>query len=103
MKLKKGDMVQVMRGIYKGKQGKILQVIPDKSKCVVEGVNFKVKHQRPLSPDKPGGRLKKEAPLHISNVKLICPRCGELTKVGKKKIGGKNVRICKKCNEAIDE
>lgn len=103
MKIKKGDIVKILRGIYKKKQGKVLKTIPSKNRCIVEGVNFRVRHQRPTSPENPGGRIKKEGPIHISNIILICPRCGQPTRVGKKNIGDKNVRMCKKCSEMIDE
>lgn len=103
MKIKKGDIVKVISGIYKDKQGKVLKVIPQKNRCIVEGVNFRIKHQRPLSPENPGGRLKKEGPIHTSNLKLICPKCGQPTRIGKKNIGDRNVRVCKKCGEMIDE
>lgn len=103
MKIKKGDIVKVLRGVYKGKQGKVLKVIPQKTTCIVEGVNFRTRHQRPLSPESPGGRIKKEGPIHVSNLKLICPRCGQHTRIGKKNISDRNVRICKKCGEMIDE
>ncbi|MDI6839338.1 MAG: 50S ribosomal protein L24 [bacterium] len=102
MRLKKGDIVRVMSGEYKGKQGKILRIFPSHSVCIVEGVNFQIKHQRPTSPDQQAGRLKKEGPVHISNLKLICPKCGMPTKIGKKKVGDIFTRICKKCGEMIE-
>ena len=103
MKLKKGDIVRVMNGEYKGKQGKILKFFHSQDACIVEGVNFQTKHQKPTSPEQQAGRLKKEGPIHISNLKLICPKCGVPTKVGKKKIGDTFTRICKKCGEPIEE
>lgn len=103
MKLKKNDVVQVISGSYKGKKGKILKVIPDKNSCIVEGVNMKVRHQRATEPGEPSGRLKKETPIRVDNLQLICPKCGKLTKVGKKSVGDGHTRICKKCSEMLDE
>lgn len=103
MKVKKGDIVQVITGEYKGKQGKILKISPKKQTCIVEGVNFKIRHQRPTSPEQPGGRLKKEGPIHSSNLKIVCPKCGMPTRIGGKKVGERSVRICKKCGEMIEE
>ncbi len=103
MKLKKGDLVRVITGEYKGKQSKILKVFIKKSTCIVEGVNFRIKHQRPVSPEQPGGRVKKECPIRVSNLMLVCPKCGTATRVGKKKVGDSWVRVCKKCGEMTDE
>ena len=102
MRVKKGDTVKIIAGAYKGKQGRVLKIVPEKSRCIVEGVNFRIKHQRPLSPENPGGRLKKEAGIHISNVKLVCPRCGQPTRIGKKSLESRNARVCKKCSEMVD-
>lgn len=103
MKIKKGDTIQVMCGEYNGKRGRILRMFRKRNLCIVEGVNFQTKHQRPTSPGQQAGRLQKEGPIHISNVRLICPRCGLPTRVGKKKIGDKFVRVCKKCSEMIED
>jgi large subunit ribosomal protein L24 len=103
MRVKKQDVVRVMSGAYKGKQGKVLATMPEKRKCIVEGVNFRMKHQRPLSPENPGGRLKKEGPIHVSNLKIVCPKCSQPTRIGKKSLGDRNVRTCKRCGEMIDE
>ena len=103
MKNKKGDIVRVITGTYKGKQGKVLKVEPDKYRCIMEGVNFRIKHQRAVSQENPGGRQKKEGPIHISNLKLVCPKCGQPTRIGGKSVGNKNVRVCKKCGEMVDE
>lgn len=102
LKIKKNDIVLVITGEYKGKQGKVLKVFPKKNTCIVEGVNFVIKHQRPRSPEEPGGRIKKEAPIHISNLKVVCPKCGKPTRVGRRLIGEKIVRICKKCGEMLE-
>ena len=102
MKFKKGDIIKVMLGEYKGKQGKILKTLPSHNTCIVEGVNFYIKHQRRVSESKNAGRLKKEGPIKVSNIRLVCPKCGVPTRIGKKKLGDSYVRICKKCSEMID-
>ncbi|MCK4352894.1 50S ribosomal protein L24 [candidate division WOR-3 bacterium] len=103
MRLKKGDIVQSICGEYRGKQGKILRVSPTKQSCIVEGINFQIKHQRPTSPGQQAGRLKKEGWIQNTNLKLVCPKCGLPTRISKKKIGDKFVRVCKKCGEMIEE
>jgi large subunit ribosomal protein L24 len=101
-KLKKGDMVKVIAGREKGKTGKILKTIREKNKVVVEKLNVIKKHQKPDAKGK-GGIVEKEAPLGISNVMLLCNKCGTGVKVGYKILeDGKKVRICRKCNEIMD-
>ena len=106
-KIKKGDYVIVISGKDKGKKGKVLKVIYDEKtrkpvRVVVEGVNIVVRHQRYVSETKPYGKVKKEAPIHISNVMLIDPKTGEPTRVGFKWVDGKKVRYAKKSGEVID-
>lgn len=111
MRLKKNDLVQVMIGAYKGKKGKILKVFftkdkktgKDKNTCIVETINLRIKHQKPTAPGEASGRLKKECPIRADNLRLVCPRCGKLTKIKKEKKGTQNTRVCKKCNEMVDE
>lgn len=103
MKFKKNDVVQVMTGSYRGKRGKILKVVADKNACIVEGVNLRVRHQRPTNPGEPSGRLKKECPIRVDNLRLVCPRCGNITKIARKQLADSRTRICKKCSEMIDE
>lgn len=101
--IKKGDMVQVMRGKERGKRGKVLSVIPEKMKAVVEKVNMVKKHVRPSQKYPTGGIIEKEAPLHISVLKLICPRCDKPVRTGRKFLeDGTKVRYCKKCGEIVD-
>jgi large subunit ribosomal protein L24 len=104
MKIKKNDIVTVITGKDKGKSGKVLKVFTKTGAVIVEKVNFVKKHTRPSQKVQQGGIVEKEAPIFVSKVMLICNKCGKRTKV---KIGrlaeGKSVRICKKCNEMIDE
>jgi len=106
MNLKKGDLVEVITGEDKGKRGKILEVFTDKDKhqtrAVVEGVNLAKKHKRTQRADRPGGIIDLPNSLHISNLALLCPKCGKIAKIKREKIENKRVRVCKLCNEAID-
>ena len=101
--VKKGDTVKVLSGKDKGKQGKILRAIPAKERVVVEGVNIVKKAQRPTQQNPQGGITTREAPLNVSNVMLVCPKCNEATRTGKRvNEAGKKVRVCKKCGQDID-
>ena len=87
MYIKKGDKVQVLSGKDRGKQGVILRALPAENKVVVEGV----------SVVKQGGIVSQEAPIDASNVNLVCPECGKVTRVGHEKDGKNKLRVCKKC------
>jgi large subunit ribosomal protein L24 len=108
MKLKKGDLVEVItgRGEDKGKRGEIIKVQPDKEKVVVQGVNVRTKHQKQVQAQgrtiKPG-KVRLEVPFHTSNVMLVCPKCNKPTRVGLSREGDKVRRICKECEAIIDE
>lgn len=97
MNVKKGDTVKILAGKDKGKTGEILRSIPSTQRVVVEGCNMMKKAMRPTPQNQEGGISTMEAPLHVSNVMLICPSCKEATRVGKKVVDGKKVRVCKKC------
>ncbi|HON58721.1 MAG TPA: 50S ribosomal protein L24 [Smithella sp.] len=100
-KLKKGDTVKVLSGKDKGKTGKILRVIPEKDRVIVEKINLIKKHKRPDQKVK-GGILEKEAPLHVSKVGLLCNKCNKAVRVRSKVMDdGKKVRVCSKCNDVI--
>lgn len=102
MKIKKGDTVLVISGNYKGKKGKVREVITKDKKLIIEGINIKKVHTKPRKTGQPGGILEKELPVSVSNVKLICPSCGEPTKLGFMFLEDKRkVRYCKKCNEIV--
>ncbi|MGC8753883.1 MAG: 50S ribosomal protein L24 [Thermosulfidibacteraceae bacterium] len=102
-KIKRDDFVLVIAGKDRGRRGKVIRVIPKESRVVVEGVNIVKKHQRP-APTKPGGIVEMPAPIHVSNVMLVCPRCNRPTRVGFGFLeDGKKVRVCKKCGENIDK
>ncbi|KPJ61527.1 MAG: 50S ribosomal protein L24 [Deltaproteobacteria bacterium DG_8] len=101
--VKKDDQVMVMVGKERGKTGKILRVVPKKERVIVEKVNFVKRHTRPSAHQRQGGILEKEAPIHVSNVMIVCTKCNSPVRVGHKALeDGKKVRYCKKCGEFID-
>jgi large subunit ribosomal protein L24 len=100
--IKKGDIVFVNAGEYKGKQGKVLEVLVSKERAIVEGVNIMSKHTKPNAKSPQGGIVKKEAPIHISNLMLVDPTSGKPTRIGRRKSEtGKLVRYSKKSGEEI--
>ncbi len=102
LKIRKGDLVKVIAGDSKGQQGKVTEIIVDKNRAVVEGVNMISKHTKPNAANPNGGIVKKEAAIHISNLALVDPKSGETTRVGRKKNdAGKLVRVAKKSGEEI--
>jgi large subunit ribosomal protein L24 len=101
--IKKNDTVTVIAGKDKGKSGKVLRVIPKKDRAIVEKVNMIKRHMKPSAQARQGGILEKEAPIHISNLMLICTKCTDPTRVGYRLLDDdRKVRFCKKCNELID-
>ena len=97
MHVKKGDEVVVINGKYRGKRGKVMEVSPSEGKVIVEGVNIVTKHVKPRKMGEPGGLIKAESALYADKVQLICPKCGQPTRVGHKiNAKGKTVRTCKK-------
>lgn len=101
MKLKKGDNVIVITGKDKGKKGKIVRVLVAENRVIVEGINMMKRHQRPRRSGEKGSMKDIEMPLSVSNVMMIDPKSGKQTRVGKKKVGDKMVRIAKKSNQEI--
>jgi large subunit ribosomal protein L24 len=121
MDIKKGDTVEVIAGNHKGERGEVQRVIrgavpygkekgahePNRDRVVVAGVNLVIKHQKPTGQGRnpQGGRIEMEAPLHHSNVMVVCPHCKRPTRVGHDRASGKKVRVCKHpdCGQAIDQ
>ncbi|MDR1058000.1 MAG: 50S ribosomal protein L24 [Treponema sp.] len=99
-KLKKEDTVQILAGKDKGKRGRILKILRDKDRVVVEGANIVKKAQKRRNQQDRGGIVEIEAALHYSNVAIVCKKCGP-TRIGYRMDGDKKVRICKKCGEAL--
>ena len=103
MTIRKGDTVKVISGKDRGKTGKVLRSVPEKSRVVVEKVNLVKKAMRPTQQNPQGGISTVEAPIHVSNVMLVCPSCKQPTRVSNKRDeNGKKVRVCKKCGKDID-
>ncbi len=110
MKIKRNDKVKILTGKDNGKEGKIMQVFTEKGKASVEGLNLSIKHLRARRQGEKGQRIEFPAPIDMSNLLLICPKCGKGTRVafknneevvGDKKVT-KKVRFCKKCGKSID-
>jgi large subunit ribosomal protein L24 len=105
VKIKRGDTVEVIAGREKGVRGEVLRTLPKRDRVVVQGVNLRKKHQRQIQA---GGRtmtpgiIQFEAPIHVSNVMLICPKCGERVRAGVLREAGEEQRVCRKCEAYID-
>ena len=109
VKIRKGDLVEVMTGREdeRGKRGEIIKVLPDEHRVIVQSVNMRTKHQKQVQSQgktiKPG-KVRFEAPIDISNVMLVCPKCSKTTRVGVTRTEeGKSLRVCKKCNASVDD
>lgn len=100
LKIKTGDLVRVIAGDHKGSEGKVVSLLINKNRAIVEGVNIVKKHMKPNSKNPQGGIVEKEAAVHISNLSLITAK-GEVTRVGYKTEDGKKIRFSKKSNELI--
>lgn len=107
MHIRRNDQVLVLSGEYRGKKGKVLKIFPAENRVIVEGVNFIKRHMRPSQNMPQGGIVEKEAPIHISNVMVICPKCSAATRtrhefLGKEEKKSRNkARVCKSCGEMI--
>jgi len=99
-KIHKDDMVQVLAGKDKGKKGTVVRILPKKDAVIVSGINIVKKAMKKRSQQDQGGIAEIEAPLNISNVAIICKKCGP-TKIGYKLDGDKKVRVCRKCGETL--
>ncbi|MDR0514447.1 MAG: 50S ribosomal protein L24 [Coriobacteriaceae bacterium] len=103
MNIKKGDKVKVLAGKDKGKESVILHAFPEKQRVIVEKVNVVKKALRPTQKNPQGGLMSIEAPIHVSNVALVCPNCKKTTRIAiQRDENGKKKRFCKKCSKAID-
>jgi large subunit ribosomal protein L24 len=103
--IRKNDNVVVITGKDRGKRGRVLKVVPDKNRLLVEGVNIIKRHTKP-NPQRniKGGLVEREAALHASNVQLVCPECSQPTRLGSKILGdGRKVRVCRKCEGVVDK
>jgi large subunit ribosomal protein L24 len=101
MKVKKGDSVLIIAGKDKGKTGKIMKALPKEAKVLIEGINLRKKHTRPKREGEKGQVVEVPAALDVSDVKMICPKCGKVTRIGYKIEKDIKKRICKKCKQEI--
>lgn len=103
MNIKKGDTVKVISGDAKGKVAKVLEVLVKEDRVVVDGVKIVSRHTKPSNANPDGGIIKKEAPIHVSNVQLLDPSTDKPTRVGKKVVDGKKVRYAVKSGTVLDK
>ncbi len=102
--VKRGDTVVVIGGKERGKRGKVLVVLPNRQRVIVEKVNMIKRHQRPTQKLRQGGIIEREGALHLSNVMVVCGKCDRPTKTGVQILAeGKKTRVCKRCGEIIDK
>lgn len=103
-RIKKGDKVRVIAGNHKGKEGKVLKLIREKNRVIIEKVNLVKKHSKPNKQNQAGGIVEVEGSVALSNVILVCPKCGAVTRKAAQILeNGNKVRVCKKCKENIDK
>ena len=103
MNVKVNDTVLVLTGKYKGKQGKVLKTYPDAGKVIVEGVNIVHKHEKARKATETSRIVTEEGAIDVSNVEVVCDKCGKATRVAHTVIDGKKVRVCKKCGASLDK
>ena len=99
-KIRKDDMVEIIAGKDKGKRGNVIRVVRDKDRVIVAGANLVKKAMKKRSQQDRGGIVEVEAPLHISNVMIVCKKCGR-TRIGYKLDGDKKIRVCRKCGDTL--
>jgi len=101
MKIKKGDQVLIIAGKDKGKTGKVMTSFPERGKITIEGMNLRKKHMRPKKSGEKGQVIHLPGPVDVSNVKIVCSKCGKAARVGYKTLENKKYRICKICSQEI--
>ena len=103
-RIRKGDLVRVIAGKERGKEGKVLSVLPVKQSFVIEGLNLIKRATKPSQNQPQGGIIEREGKIHFSNAMLVCGACGKVTRIMKKVLpDGKKMRICKRCGDALDK
>ena len=102
-RLRKDDTVMVIAGRERGKTGKVLRVLGDRDRVIIERVNLVKRHTKPRGVQQPGGIVEREASLHVSNVLPICGRCNKPTRVGHRRIDDQPLRLCRRCGELLDK
>ncbi len=101
LNIKKGDTAVVISGKEKGKEAKVLRVIPAQNRVILEKVNMLTKHKKPKNQTTPGGIIKQEGPINASNVMVVCPKCSKATRVAHDIKNGEKIRVCKKCGAQL--
>lgn len=103
MQIRKNDSVMVIAGKERGKTGKVLRILKDKDAVIIERMNIVKRHTRPRGPQQTGGIVEKEAPIHASNIMILCDKCNAPSRIGHKFLAdGKKIRVCRNCKEALD-
>lgn len=103
MQIRKNDSVMVIAGKERGKTGKVLRVLTDKEAVVIERLNMVKRHTKPRGPQQSGGIIEKEAAIHASNIMIMCDKCNAPVRIGRKILAdGKKIRICRRCQEALE-
>lgn len=103
-RIRKGDLLRVIAGKEKGKEGKVLSVLPGKQSFVIESLNLIKRATKPSQSQPQGGIIEREGRIHFSNAMLVCGSCGKATRIGKKLLpDGKKLRVCKRCGDALDK
>ncbi len=101
--IKKNDTVMLISGDEKGKSGRVLSILPSKDRILIESLNMIKRHMKPSKKYSQGGIIEKEAPVHLSKVMLVCPKCSKPTRIGNTILeNGKKIRSCKKCGEVVE-
>lgn len=101
--IRKNDTVMVITGRERGKTGKVVRLIPDKHRAIVERLNMVKRHTKSRGPQSPYGIVEKEAPIHLSNLMILCDKCNAPVRMGKLQLeDGRSVRICRRCREQLD-
>ena len=102
-RIKKNDTVMVIAGRERGKTGKVLRVITAKERALIERHNLVKRHQKPRGPQSPSGIVEKEAPIHLSNLMIMCDKCNAPVRMGKRLLeDGRSVRVCRRCGDQLD-
>ena len=103
MQIRKNDSVMVIAGKERGKTGKVLRVVTDRDAVIVERLNIVKRHSKPRGPQQSGGIIEKEAAIHASNIMIMCDKCNAPVRIGHKILAdGKKIRICRRCQEALE-
>jgi len=101
MRIKKGDNVKILRGKDRSKTGKVLRVFPGSGRVIVENMNLVKRHKKSRRAGEQSERITVAMPINIANIQLVCPKCSKPTRIGRKIVDNKNVRVCKKCEAEI--